>query len=51
MTMVWRTRSKTEKSHERTNGVMDDLDVGTVIGNAKNHYAQTWHQNNLTAGK
>jgi len=24
--------------------IEDDLDVSTVIGNAKNHYAQTWHQ-------
>jgi len=29
--------------------VEDDLDVSTVIGNAKNHYAQTWHQSNLSS--
>jgi len=23
--------------------IEDELDVGTVIGNAKTHYAQTWH--------
>jgi len=29
--------------------IEDDLDVSTVIGNAKNHYAQTWHQNSLSS--
>ena len=30
-------------------GIEDELDVGTVIGNAKTHYAQTWHQNSLSS--
>jgi len=32
--------------------IEDDLDVSTVIGNAKNHYiiyAQTWHQSSLSS--
>ncbi len=29
--------------------IEDELDVGTVIGNAKTHYAQTWHQNSLSS--
>ena len=27
--------------------IEDDLDVSTFIGNAKNHYTQTWHQSSL----
>ena len=27
----------------------DGLDVGTVIGSAKNSYTQTWHQNSLSS--
>ena len=30
-------------------GIENELDVGTIIGNAKTHYAQTWHQNSLTS--
>ena len=29
--------------------IEDDLDVSTVIGTAKNHYAQTWHQSSLSS--
>ncbi len=29
--------------------IEDDLDVSTVIGNAKNHCAQTWHQSSLSS--
>ena len=29
--------------------IEDDLDVSTVIGNAKSHYAQTWHQSSLSS--
>ncbi len=29
--------------------IEDDIDVRTGIGNAKNHYAQTWHQNYLSS--
>ena len=27
----------------------DDLHLGTVVGNAKQHYAQTWHQSSLSS--
>ena len=30
-------------------GIEDELDVGTVIGSAQTHYAQTWHQNSLSS--
>ena len=29
--------------------IEDDLDVSTVIGNAKNQYAQTWNQHSLSS--
>ncbi len=29
--------------------IEDDLDVGTVIGNINTHYAQTWHQIDLSS--
>jgi len=29
--------------------IEDDLDVSTVIGNAKKHYAQTWHRGSLSS--
>ncbi len=29
--------------------IENDLDVSTVIGNTKNHYAQTWHQSSLSS--
>ena len=29
--------------------IEDELDVGTVIGSAKNHNTQTWHQNSLSS--
>ena len=30
-------------------GIEDELDVGTVIGSAQTHYAQTWHQSSLSS--
>ncbi len=30
-------------------GIEDELDVSTVIGSTKTHYAQTWHQNSLSS--
>ena len=29
--------------------IEDESDVGTVIGSARTHYAQTWHQNSLSS--
>jgi len=29
--------------------IEDDSDVSSVIGNAKHHYAQTWHQSSLSS--